>query len=316
MIPVSLIDYRSDVDLDAELAQLVYLSVQGWSDQRPITGALVRSLLRPGGMTATSLVLHRGEDGRLLGAGAVRWPPTLDATGRTWGPLVLPSERGRGIGRAILTAMLKALAEHPGIRMMTSEIPGARTAGWTLYESAGWQGSGVSQLLERSLPGPDRDFSSRFDGVPVRSARQGEYLDQALAGLVAEARPDLGYATARDTFARWSADTRYTPDGLLLAEGPDGLHGAALVYPLSNAALGEPAEAWIADVLTSTRLDQDSAAYVRAALIAAALRAGAAAGAKVARAVVDCPYLTQTLRAAGFEVADEIRYYAPPVRPS
>src|SRR5690606_7904622 len=110
--------------------------------------------------------------------------------------------------------------------------------------------------------------------VPVRTARQGEYLHQALAELFAEANPSLDYATARDTFTRWSADTRYTPDGLLLADGPDGLQGAALVYPLNNPALGEPAEAFIADVLTCPKLGDEQRAAVRAALVAAALRAG------------------------------------------
>lgn len=312
MIPFTVTDYRSDPALDVELAELVYRSIQGWSDQRPITAALVRSLLRPAGMTATTLVLHRGEDGRLLGAGALRWPATLDAAGRTWGPIVLPEERGRGIGRGILRAMQGVLAEHPGTRMITSEIPGARTIGWSLYESAGWQDFGVSRLFTRELPSDGAAMPPLVPGVPVRSARQGEYLDQALAGLFAEVNPQLGYATARDTFARWSADTRYTPDGLLLSEGPHGLQGAALIYPLSNPALGEPAEAFIADVLTCPKLDPEAAAAVRAALVAAALRAGAAAGATVARAVVACPFLAATLEAAGFRVADEIRYYSAP----
>ena len=314
MVAVTVVDYRSEVQLDAELAELVYRSVQGWSDQRPITGALVRSLLRPAGMTATTLVLHRGEDGRLLGAAAVRWPATSDATGRTWGPMVLPDARGKGIGRALLRAMLEVIGQRPGTRVVTSEIPGARTAGWTLYESAGWQGQGMHHLLQRELPPELVELDPAVpSGVTVRPARQGEYLGPALADLVTEVRPELGYAMARDTFARWSADIRYTPDGLLLAEGPNGLHGAALVYPLSNTALGEPAEAWIADVLTSRNLAGDDVDCVRAALVAAALRAGAAAGAKVARAVVACPYLEQTLKDAGFRVADEIRFYAPPV---
>ena len=313
MTTVSVVDYRSEAGLDAELAELVYRSVEGWSDQRPINGALVRSLLRPAGMTATTLVLHRAEDGRLVGAGAVRWPATSDSTGRTWGPMVLPDERGRGIGRAILKAMVEMIERRPGTRVVTSEIPGARTVGWSLYESAGWQGQGVHHLLQRELPEDAAELNRPAPaGTTVRPARQGEYLDSALAGLMAEVRPDLGYAMARDTFARWSADIRYTPDGLLLAEGPDGLRGVALVYPLNNAALGEPAEAWIADVLTSPRLPGEDAESVRSALVAAALRAGASAGAKVARAVVACPFLHRTLEAAGFRVADEIRYYAPP----
>lgn len=313
MIPLTVTDYRPDSELDAELAELVYRATRGWSDQRPVTSSLVRSLLRPAGMTATTLVLHRSEDGRLLGAGALRWPATLDTPGRTWGPMVLPEERGKGIGGAVLRAMQEVLAGRPGTRMITSEIPGTRTCGWSLFERAGWVDSGISRLLQRELPADAAELPAPAPEAAVRSARQGEYLHKALADLFAEVNPDVEYATARDTFARWSADSRYTPDGLLLSEGPDGLQGAAIVYPLSNPALGEPAEAFIADVLTSPNLTDNHRAAVRAGLVAAALRAGAAAGAEVARAVVACPYLTETMQAAGFSVADEIRFYAAPV---
>jgi len=51
---------------------------------------------------------------------------------------------------------------------------------------------------------------------------------------------------------------------------------------------------------------------VQSALVEAVLRTGSAMGAAVARAVVACPYLAETLQAAGFRVADTIRYYTPP----
>jgi hypothetical protein len=48
---------------------------------------------------------------------------------------------------------------------------------------------------------------------------------------------------------------------------------------------------------------------VRTALVGAALRAGTALGAALARAVVADAELTATLLAAGFQVVDGMRYY-------
>ena len=47
MTSISVVDYRSTPDLDADLADLTYAAVHGWPDQRPVTAALVRSWLRP-----------------------------------------------------------------------------------------------------------------------------------------------------------------------------------------------------------------------------------------------------------------------------
>jgi hypothetical protein len=144
--------------------------------------------------------------------------------------------------------------------------------------------------------------------------RTGEFPDKQLTTLFAAARPELGYAMARDTFPRWSADERYTSDGLLLAETAEGLLGAALVYPLRQPDVHEPPEAFLADVLVTPRLETGAAAAVRLALVDAAIRASEAAGATVMRAIVDDPDLMTALQTAGFEMVDRIRYYAPPPR--
>jgi GNAT superfamily N-acetyltransferase len=308
MTRISVVDYVPDSDLDAELADLSYAAVHGWSDQRPITASLVRSRLRRTGMTATTLALHRDAEGKLVGAAALRWPAILEANARLWGPVVHPTARGRGIGRALLTTVAKIVATHPGIRVRTAEIPESRTCGWSLFERAGWRGSGTSSLLERPLAATE-PFAAR---VPVRTVHSGEYLDPALAALFAGARPHLGYATARDTYTRWKADERYTPSGLLLVDGSEGLLGAALVYPLRHGGSGEPAEALLADLITAKHLDPATEENVRTALVGAALDAGARAGAIVARAVVDDADLITTLLAAGFQLVDRIRYYTPP----
>ena len=318
---ITVVDYRPAPDLDAELADLAYAAVHGWPDQRPYTAAFLRSRLRPLGMTATTLVLGREPDGRLVAAAALRWPATLEDTGRLFGPVVHPDARRAGVGRDMLATVIDVIAARPGVRVTTIAVPELRTVGWSLFESAGWTPVRISVLLQRDLPA-----EILLTTVPVRAPHPGEYLDPAITALVASARPELGYAAARDTLAQWRDDTRYTPDGLLLVDGPDGLVGAALVYPLAHAeideppglrvsagAAGEPPEARLEELLIARHLDAELATQVRAALVAAALHVGAAAGAKVARAVVHEPDLAATLQAAGFEVVDRIRYYNPPV---
>jgi ribosomal protein S18 acetylase RimI-like enzyme len=301
-------DYRPGLDLDHELASLVYAAVRGWPDQRPTNSALVRSMLRAPGMTASTLVLMRDQDQSLVAAAALRWPATIDAPGRLWGPIVHPDARGGGIGPALMRTVCDIIAAHPGVTFMTTEIPESRTAGWTLFERHGWRSAGLSTLLTRPLPGDEPPPSP----LPVRAARKGEYLAAALAALFASCRPDVSQNMARDTFIRWSGDSRYTPDGLLLAEGPGHLMGAALVYPVRHWNTDEPPEALLADLIIWRSLDRATADDVRTALVAAALRAGAAAAASTARAVTDDPDLVATLLAAGFDPVDQIRHYTRP----
>jgi GNAT superfamily N-acetyltransferase len=302
----AVVDYRPIPDLDSDLAELAYAAVRGWPDQRPYTAAYLRSILRPRGMTATTLLQHR-EDGRIKAAAAVRRPATLDEKGLVFGPVVHPSARRSGIGRDMLAAVCEIIASRPGVRFTTNAVPASRTVGCSLLEKAGWTPVRTSTMLQRELPA-----EILLTTIPVRGPRQGEYLDPAVAALMIAARPDLGYAAARDTLAQWRDDERYTPDGLLLVDTATGLAGAALVYPLANPASGEPPEARLENVLVDKNLDPDTATQVRAALVAAALHVGAAAGATVARAVADDPALVATLEGAGFEVRDEIRYYGPP----
>jgi GNAT superfamily N-acetyltransferase len=313
VVSISVVDYLPTPDLDGELADLGHAAVLGWPDQSPVTASVVRSALRATGTTATTLALYRDPDGILVGAVALRWPATLEAPGWLWGPVVHPSVRHGGLGERLLAAIEDVLATRPGVRVVTAEIPESRAQGWNLYERAGWHRVGAASLLTRALPAARLGRNDPAGGgITVRNARPGEYLDPDLARLYAGMRPDLGHATARDTYTRWTLDERYDPDGLLLAEDASGLAGAALVYPMTHNRYGEPYEALLADLITGTWLAPGPAQAVRAALVDSALLTGAALGAVRARAIVDDPDLVQTLLLAGFQVVDGVRYYGAP----
>jgi GNAT superfamily N-acetyltransferase len=300
-------DYRPSPALDEELAALGYTGIQGWPDQAPVDASLARAMLRPAGMTATTLLLHRDDDGRLLAGAAVRWPATLDSTGRLWGPVVQPDARGHGLGRSLMLAIGELLARRPGVLISTTEIPESRKVGWALFVDAGWDSAGIRTLYQR----PVDPFSPAAapDEVAVRPLATGEYVAPGLADLFAASRPELGPTTARDTFARWSADSRYRAEGLLLAEHDGRLIGAAIVYPSSSDRPDEPAEALLLDLLVAADLPGDQAEAVRRSLIRGALGAAAAMGMTVARSVVDSEALAADLMDAGFTVVDRLFRY-------
>ncbi len=303
---ITVTDYRPTTTLDEELAELGYAAIQGWPDQAPVDASLVRAMLRPPGMTATTLALCRDEHGRLLGGAAVRWPATLDAAGQLWGPMVHPDVRHHGLGRRLMETVTEILATHPGVLVSTTDIAESRKEGWSLFEAAGWTMTGVNELYERPIL--STDTTTEPSGVSVRPLTPGEYIAPALADLFAACRPELGPTTARDAFDRWTHDSRYVPDGLLLVEAPGRLIGAAIVYPSHSDSVGL-AEALILDLLVAPDLDPGTAGAVRRGLVDTAIHVGAQAGATVARAIVDRPDLADSLAAAGFAVADRVRRY-------
>src|SRR5262249_32723701 len=151
MTAIDLVDYWPNAELDAELADLCYAALHGASDQRPVTPALVRAWLRQSGLTATTLAVHRGPDGRLRGAAAICWPGAPESSGRLWGPFVHPEVRGTGVGTALFAALEVVIANRPGVHLATVAIPETRSTGWALYERAGWQALGKANFLFRLL---------------------------------------------------------------------------------------------------------------------------------------------------------------------
>ncbi len=204
------------------------------------------------------------------------------------------------------------MASHPGVLVSTTDIPESRKEGWLLFEEAGWASVGLSELFERALPADP----ASTDEVSVRAARTGEYLAPALAELMRACRPELDPTVARDTFERWTHDSRYVPAGLLLVEddrrpaGTGGLAGAAIVYPSPAEHPDDASRTFLGDLLVAPDLDPDRAEATRQALVNAVVQVSVDTGAQLAHAVVDEPALAGTLRAAGFNVRDRIRRYA------
>ncbi|MEZ0076263.1 N-acetyltransferase family protein [Planotetraspora sp. GP83] len=298
--------YQPGTALDDELATLGYAAMRGWPDQRPVTGALVRSRLRPSGGTgpATSLILARTPAGNLAGAAALRHPAVPGTPARLWGPVIAPEWQRGGIGTRLL-AHAQAFWVDRDTTVLTAEIPASRGHGCRLFERAGWARRPGAVLLKGDIT------DTRDRGLAVRPLEPED--SAALADLYLAINPGHGQAVADDTYRRWSADERFVADGLLVIDGPGAaLAAATLVYPLIHATCGEPAEVLVADVLVHPGADR---AAVAGPLIAAGIAAGAKHGALVARAIV--PYtdrpLIGDLRRAGLDpVAETVYYQAPP----
>ncbi len=277
---IHLQQYQPGTALDGQLAALAYTAMSGWPDQRPVTPALVRSRLTitstppaepttvrltvPGTAVSSLVVTCRDTTGQVIAAAALR-PATPMGPGRLWGPGVDPAHRGNGLGRRLLDALTEA-AHHSGIdlaRLSSAEIPVIRSGGRALFTNAGWVLAGELSLLRRGLP-----FTSHHPEtlalprvairLPAQETEPG--LAQQIGNLYQRCHPGVPSSIADATLARWSADERFTPDCLTLAETDGQLLGAALVYPLAHTWPSEPTEALLADLLITPNLDTGTAA--------------------------------------------------------
>lgn len=290
--------------LDAELADLAYAATHSFSDQRPITPALVRSRLAAHGQAPpTNLASLRTGAGALIAAAALRHPSSPGGTGRLWGPLVRPGHQRAGLGRRLLHALQPHLSSVDGA-LTTTEVPDDRYASAPFFCAAGWEPAVTAAVFKAPLP-----LTTCAPRLPetVRSARRGEDLTR-IDTLYAAARPDDPAATGAG--ARWSSDERYRPRCLALADDGNRLLAAALVYPLAHTRPGEPTEALLGDLLRLPGAGLDLALHTaRLALAAAA----STAGATVARAVIPetdlaTGHLVQRL---GLTAHARARYYQP-----
>ena len=149
-----------------------------------------------------------------------RWQPMAGVAS----VMVAPEDRGRGTGRALMTALLELIAGR-GYRI--SALYPATSA---LYRSLGWEIAGVRDQLRfparslRSLTGPDPVLTSPA-AAPVAAGvrRCGPDDAAAVLAVLSDAHQtlrDSGPATRdEETVRRWLADgDRYcylAPDGFL-----------------------------------------------------------------------------------------------------
>ncbi|MCL3998886.1 GNAT family N-acetyltransferase [Streptomyces lavenduligriseus] len=237
--------------LCGELAALSQECIVGYSDDRPVSAALVRSRLT-NALTAAPPVLAIARTGReLLGWCAVRRPEPGEARARLWGPVVAPSARGAGLGGQLLRSVVEA-ARWP---LVTTDVPDDRHGAGEFFTRSGWEAAGRVTVLHgvpaADLPGTGSVVSA--EGV----GGLGAYVAAAArryAGLPAP--------FAEATLRRWHQDARFRPGNLLL----DPASGSLLLALAQRNAVGSElllAEVWAGGAQVRRRLI--SAAHAAAA---------------------------------------------------
>lgn len=88
-----------------------------------------------------AFVVGAFDDGKLSGmAGFYRdRGPKTRHKGRVWGVYVNFSQRGRGLGRQMMNAVLERAAAIPGIEQVLLSVTGSQAAALALYRSLGFQ---------------------------------------------------------------------------------------------------------------------------------------------------------------------------------
>jgi ribosomal protein S18 acetylase RimI-like enzyme len=109
---------------------------------RETTPASITARLGTG--AGESFVLAAFVDDQIAGmAGFFRSPEEKTRhKARVWGVYVKPSQRGKGIGRALMEELLRRARTQPGLEQVTLSVTSAQTAARTLYLQMGFQSYG------------------------------------------------------------------------------------------------------------------------------------------------------------------------------
>jgi ribosomal protein S18 acetylase RimI-like enzyme len=84
--------------------------------------------------------------------------------GRIWGVYVRGSCRGKGIGRALMVALLEKIKACPGVGQVSLTVVAGQDAARALYHSLGFQSYGVEP---RGLKLGDRYFDNEHMVLPI-----------------------------------------------------------------------------------------------------------------------------------------------------
>lgn len=93
---------------------------------------------------ASNFVVGSFADGRLTGsAGFFRRPNNKERhKGHVWGVYVSPSQRGKGVGKALMLEIIRRARQIAGIEQITL-VASAKLPAQKLYESVGFKGYGI-----------------------------------------------------------------------------------------------------------------------------------------------------------------------------
>jgi ribosomal protein S18 acetylase RimI-like enzyme len=123
---------------------------------------------RLAGATVENFVLGAFTDGQLVGTAGFFRIQTLKRKhkGRVWGMYVSDAARGKGIGRALLGALLDRAREIPGLEGVLLSVADGQTAAQKLYASFGFETYGRES---KALRVGDRFFDEEYMSLNLRT---------------------------------------------------------------------------------------------------------------------------------------------------
>ena len=99
------------------------------------------------GQPPVSFVLGAFERGQLVGTAGF-WrerQPKLRHKGSVWGVYVTPGQRGRGLGRLLMAALLERVRGYPGLRQVNLAVTASQPAAERLYRTLGFEQFGYER---------------------------------------------------------------------------------------------------------------------------------------------------------------------------
>ena len=120
---------------------------------------------------ADSFVVGAFRDSRLLGvAGFHRESgPKSRHKGRVWGVYLTPGQRGNGIGRKMLQAVLKRATAIEGVELLLISVATTQNAAANLYHSLGFETFGREP---RALKVGERYIDEEYMALQLKPARE------------------------------------------------------------------------------------------------------------------------------------------------